>query len=161
MDPAERRKMREQMMEERQQLQDEINEATEEIVRQFERRLRRQVEVARDLTRISPVAAYVYACTDLGGTGVRYERRLIAEIRAYQRQFVRYVEEKIGEDSTVSWWGGTDENYSIDDMPVFTYRTEPLEERMAARGTDILLLVLFGVIFFLLSFLSFLRTDIT
>ena len=162
MTPSERQEMRKKMREGREELQAEINKATEEEVRNFERQLRRQVDVARNISRVSPVAAYVYANTDIGVTGVRHEQQLVNELRAYQRQFSRYVEEKSGDGGGGGFWGGSnDEDYSIDDMPVFTYKAEELEGRLAARTTDILLLVIFVVLFFMLAFVSFLRTDIT
>lgn len=160
--PAQRQEQRRQMMLAREELQAEINKATEEIIRNFERQLRRQVDTARHLTRLSPVAAYVYANTDIGETGVRHEQRLIDGLRAYQRQFARYVEEKNQNDSGGLFWGDSSPvAYSIDDLPEFEYRAESLGERLASRAVDILLLVVFGVLFFMGAFVSFLRTDIT
>ena len=162
MTPSERQELRKKMREGREELQAEINKATEEVVRDFERQLRWQVDVARNISRASPVAAYVYANTDIGETGVRHEQQLVNELRVYQRQFSRYVEEKSGDGGGGGFWGGgNDEDYSIDDMPVFTYKAEDLEGRLAARTTDILLLAIFAVLFFMLAFVSFLRTDIT
>ena len=161
MSDAERQEMRQKRREVREQLQADINKATEEVIRDFERQLSRQVDIARNLTRLSPVATYVYANTDIGETGVRHEQQLVNELRAYQRQFSRYVDEKSGDEGGGSWGGSRNEDYSIEDMPVFSYRSENLEGRLAARTTDILLLGVFGVLFFMLAFVSFLRMDIT
>jgi ABC-2 type transport system permease protein len=160
----ERQELRRQMMQRREELQLEINKATEEIVRDFERQLQRQVDVTRHLTRVSPVAAYVYANTDIGVTGVRHEQQLVNSLRAYQREFSRYVDEKLEESGGGGgfFWGDNDSgNYSIADMPVFKYREEGLEARLEARTTDVLLLGVFAVLFFMVAFASFLRTDIT
>ena len=161
MSQAERQEMRQQMMKAREELQTGINKATEEVIRDFERQLSRQVDIARNLTRLSPVATYVYANTDIGETGVRHEQQLVNDLRAYQRQFSRYVDEKSGDEGGGFWGGSRNEDYSIDDMPVFTFRSENLEGRLAARTTDILLLGVFAVLFFMLAFVSFLRMDIT
>jgi ABC-type transport system involved in multi-copper enzyme maturation permease subunit len=161
--PAQRQERRQQMTAARDELQAEINKATEEVIRDFERQLRLQVDVARNLTRLSPVAAYVYANTDIGETGVRHEQQLVDELRMYQRQFARYVEEKNASNGGggMFWGDANQENYSIDDMPVFSYRAEGLEGRLAARTVDMALLAVFGVAFFMAAFVSFLRTDIT
>ena len=146
----------------REQLQAAVNEATEEVIRDFERQLRQQIEVARTITRLSPVAAFVYANTDIGETGVRHERQLVNDLRQYQRQFARYVAEKREGSSGGGDFGfGEDDDYDIDDMPVFQQREDDLSDRLAARAVDILLLAVFAVLFFMAAFVSFLRTDIT
>jgi ABC-type transport system involved in multi-copper enzyme maturation permease subunit len=164
MSREERAEMRRKMVEGREQLQSAINRATEQTIRDFERQLNNQVEVARTITRISPVATYVYANTDIGVTGVRNEQQLINSLRAYQRQFSRYIDEKIEESGGGGmFWGGNndDQEYSIGDMPVFDYKPEELGMRLEVRSTDVLLLVVFAVLFFMLAFVSFLRTDIS
>ena len=163
MSDAERQDFRKKMMVARDELQAGINKATEEIISDFERQLRWQVDIARNLSRLSPVAAYVYANTDIGETGVRHEQQLANGLRRYQREFARYVEEKTAASGGGGgfWGGSADEDYSIDDMPVFTSRQESLEGRLAARTTDVLLLGVFAILFFMIAFVSFLRTDIT
>ena len=162
MSDEQRRELREEMHLAREKLQTDIIAASEKIIRDFERQLRRQMDTARNLTRISPVAAYVYANTDIGETGVRHEQQLINGLRAYQRQFSLYVDEKSGDGGGDFGWGQAQgEEYSIEDMPVFSFRAESLEGRLAARSTDILLLLIFAVLFLMLAFVSFLRTDIT
>jgi len=106
MSDEQRRELREEMQHAREKLQADINVASEKIIRDFERQLRRQMDTARNLTRISPVAAYVYANTDIGETGVRHEQQLINGLRAYQRQFSLYVDEKSG-DGGGDFGGGT------------------------------------------------------
>jgi hypothetical protein len=142
------------MNEARTVLQTQVNQATEDIVRDFERQLRRQVDVACHLTRVSPVASYVYASTDLAETGVRREQALVDGLRRYQRQFVQYVQEK-----TVD--GDDEASYTVADLPVFSPPVEAVAARLAARSTDVLLLAVYAVLFFMLAFVSFLRTDIT
>ncbi|MEW6752356.1 MAG: ABC transporter permease subunit [Candidatus Latescibacterota bacterium] len=159
--PAERQQFRQQMSAAREKLQADVNEATEEVVRDFEGQLRRQVDVARTLTRLSPVAAYVYANTDIGETGVRHEQHLVSALRIYQREFGQYLHEKTAGQDAGPWWGGADEDYSVADMPAFSYREERLEGRLVSRTTDIVLLAVSCVLFFMLAFASFLRMDVT
>jgi hypothetical protein len=161
MSQEQRRQLRQEMQQAREELQANINAVTEKIVRDFERQLQRQMDTARNLTRLSPVATYVYANTDIGATGVRHEQQLVNGLRAYQRQFSRYVEEKSSDGGGGFRGGGEDEDYSIEDMPVFSFRPESIEGRLAERSTDILLLVMYSVLFIMLAFVSFLRMDIT
>ena len=144
-----------QRREQRDQLQQDVNKVSSEIISDFETRLRRQTDMARVLTRISPVACFVFANTDLGATGVRHEERLISSLRQYQRQFASYVAEQ-----TEAAAGGGGE-YEIDDLPDFRYRTDGLAERLDARFVDVLLLALFAVAFFMAAFVSFLRSEVS
>ena len=157
-----RARFRRERTEAREQLTAAVNEATEKVIRDFERQLRQQIEVARTITRLSPVAAFVYANTDIGETGVRHERRLVNGLREYQHQFARYVAEKQEGSSGGSDFGfGEEEDYDIEDLPVFQQREDALSARLAARSIDILLLAVFAILFFMAAFVSFLRTDIT
>lgn len=151
-----------QMNQKREELQAAVNEASEEVIRDFERQLRRQIDVARTITRLSPVAAYVYANTDIGETGVRHERQLVSGLREYQRQLSQYIDEKQGDGGGggFPFGGSQDEDYNIDDLPVFEPDSEMLSGRVAARTTDILLLGIYAVLFFMTAFVSFLRADI-
>ncbi len=155
MTAAQRSEFFRQRREQRDQLQQDVNKVSAEIISDFEARLRRQTDMARVLTRISPVACFVFANTDLGATGVRHEERLIGSLRQYQRQFASYVAEQ-GEASAS---GG--EEYDIDDLPDFRYRADGLQERLDARFVDVLLLALFAVAFFMAAFVSFLRGEVS
>ena len=159
MTPAQRADWYRERQERRDELRKEIYEVSEEVIRDFEQRLRWQIDVARTITRLSPVAAYAYANTDIGETGVRHERHLVNALRVYQRQFTRYLAEQ--EESQDRMDPGEEEAYNIDSMPVFAFRPESLEDRLSARTVDALLLVVFAVLFFMGAFVLFLRTDIT
>jgi ABC-type transport system involved in multi-copper enzyme maturation permease subunit len=164
MSQEERAAFFQEVQQKRADLRRTVNEASEEVISDFEQRLRRQIDVARTLTRLSPVASYAYANTDIGETGVRHQRNLVNGLRTYQRDFARYVEEKIeaeGGGGDGFFGGSQDGEYDIEDMPVFTHRAEELAGRLASRTTDVLLLVVFSVLFFMGAFISFLRTDIT
>ena len=154
MTASERSEFFRQRREQRDQLQQDVNKVSAEIISDFETRLRRQTDMARVLTRISPVACFVFANTDLGATGVRHEERLIGSLRQYQRQFARYVAAKTEAAA------GSEEEYEIDDLPDFRYRSDGLGERLDSRFVDVLLLALFTVAFFMAAFVSFLRGEV-
>ena len=141
-------------------MQKDINKVTAEVVRDFESRLSQQTDVARVLTRVSPVASFVYANTDIGATGVLHEERLVNHLRTYQREFVRYVSEQTQGQGGFGWDGGGGDDYTVDDLPSFDYHNDDLGVRLDARIVDVLLLVLFAVTFFMAAFVSFLRSDV-
>ena len=88
-----------------------------------------------------------------------HKRNLVNGLRAYQRQFSRYILEQKAD--AVGFGDQEDEDYGIDDMPVFKFRAESLAGRLTARTTDVLLLVVLAVMFFMAAFVLFLRTGIT
>jgi hypothetical protein len=76
---------------------------------------------------------------------MRHERYLANGLRAYQRQLSRYILEQ--QADAVGFGDQEDEDYRIDDMPVFKLRAESLAGRLTARTTDVLLLAVFAVLF--------------
>jgi len=137
-----------------------MNEAGKEVMEQFERQSNTQLEVAQGLSRISPVASYIYAATDLAGTGVRAEQRLRDVLKRYQQDFKAYVARKTEEQKKKGrsmWERG---EFDLSDMPVFQYTPGPISERLSGALTDIALLAIFTILFFLAAFLSFLRRDV-
>jgi len=117
MTPEQRAEFFQQRQQRREELRQQLNKISEEVISDFEQRLRRQIDVARTLTRLSPVASYAYANTDIGETGVRHERNLLNALRTYQRQFTHYILEH--QESVADFGGEQEEEYRIDDMPVF------------------------------------------
>ena len=154
MSAAERSAFFRDRRQQRDQLQKDVNEVSAEIISDFENRLGRQTDMARMLTRVSPVACFVYASTDIGATGVRHEERLVGSLRNFQRQFASYVAERM---ETVDG----EEEYGIDELPEFHFRTDGLQERLDSRFVDVLLLALFAVALFMAAFVSFLRGDVS
>ena len=160
MSPAERSAFFADLRVQREKMQKEVNKIAADVVRDFESRLARQTDVARLLTRVSPVASFVYANTDIGATGVRHEERLVKYLRTYQREFARFDSEQTEGQGGFGWDGGGSDDYSVEDLPFFDYRTDDLGVRLDSRIVDILLLVLFAVAFFMAAFVSFLRSDV-
>ncbi|MCK5734456.1 MAG: ABC transporter permease subunit [Candidatus Latescibacteria bacterium] len=154
------------IQEEREKLRQEVMKEEERIVRDFERKLDRQIEVARNLSRLSPIASYTYTSTDIGGTGVEKEHHLKKSMKQYQSALREYVRAKIEEETARTggghpWRVRRDEDYDVSDLPIFNYVPEQLSKRVSMRMTDFLLLVAFAVLFFMAAFVSFLRADVT
>jgi len=137
-----------------------MNEASDRALENFDRKVRAQENVTKTLSRISPIASYTYAATDISGTGTAAEQRLRDALKRYQQEFKDYIAGKVAEmkEKNVSMWSR--QGYDISDMPFFRYTEAPLSERLSQALTDITLLVLFAILFFMAAFLSFLRKDV-
>ena len=107
----------------------------------------RLVALSKNINRISPVASFVYAATEIAGTG-------IGEEGAFKREIVRYKDSLI--DRTLA-----DPDKGTADSPAFRYAYRPLGDVLAAGALfDIAWLAACGILFFALSYLAFIRYDV-
>jgi ABC-type transport system involved in multi-copper enzyme maturation permease subunit len=107
----------------------------------------RLVNLSKAVNRISPVAGFVYAATEIAGTG-------IGEEGAFKREVVRYKNAVIDGMLASRGAGGAE-------APAFRYVYRPLEI-ILARGAlfDAAWLVIFNVLFFALSYAAFVKYDV-
>lgn len=107
----------------------------------------RLVNLSKNINRISPVASFVYAATEIAGTG-------IGEEGAFKSEVVRYKNAVLGKRLASP-------DLKSSEYPAFLYRYRPLG-RVLARGAlfDTTWLAAFGVLFFALSYLAFVRYDV-
>jgi ABC-type transport system involved in multi-copper enzyme maturation permease subunit len=143
------------------QLQEETNRVAERNWVGFERELNRQINVAKMISRLSPVSSYVYIVTDVAGTGVRQQLHFAAALREYQKVFRQYINDKTkGVGGRIRFFGGREPEYDISDMPVFNYVEESVAARLAGSLLDLAMLGVEAILFFMAAFVSFLRVDV-
>jgi len=107
----------------------------------------RLVALSKNINRISPVASFVYAATEIAGTG-------IGEEGAFKREVVRYKDGLI--DRTLA-----SPDTGVADTPAFRYAYRPLGDVLASGALfDIAWLAAGGILFFALSYLAFIRYDV-
>ena len=107
----------------------------------------RLVALSKNINRVSPVASFVYAATEIAGTG-------IGEEGAFKREIVRYKNGII--DRMLA-----SPDAKAADAPAFRYTYRPLD-RVLAGGVlfDIAWLAACGILFFALSYVAFVRYDV-
>jgi ABC-type transport system involved in multi-copper enzyme maturation permease subunit len=107
----------------------------------------RLVALSKNINRVSPVASFVYAVTEIAGTG-------IGEEGAFKREVVRYKDGLIDRMLAAPDTG-------LADAPAFRYAYRPLGDVLAAGALfDIAWLAACGILFFALSYLAFIRYDV-
>jgi len=107
----------------------------------------RLVALSKNINRISPVASFVYAATEIAGTG-------IGEEGAFKREVVRYKDGLI--DRTLA-----SPDAGVADTPAFRYAYRPLGDVLTSGALfDIAWLAACGILFFALSYLAFIRYDV-
>ncbi|MFC1735561.1 ABC transporter permease subunit [Candidatus Hydrogenedentota bacterium] len=122
--------------------------------------LHHQVNVARQVSRLSPVASFVYVSTDLAATGLQKHFDHLDAVRNYQETFREYVDDRIERRNKIWRETGEDPGYSIDNMPEFDYRPPSVRDRLLTNLVDMAALAIQAMIFFMASFLVFVRKDL-
>jgi ABC-type transport system involved in multi-copper enzyme maturation permease subunit len=120
-----------------------------------------QTALARTISMLSPLPTFTYMATDLSSTGLRNASYFDRVSGAWDRDFWDYARKRIAElqakDPATDWW-----NTAVDmsDRPRFEYREEGLGGRVQAALPGFLLLAGYGLVFFVLAYVSFLRYDV-
>lgn len=124
----------------------------------------RQIQTARSLTRISPAAIVQYAFEGLAGTGLPRHLDFITQTRQYAKQFRQFLIDTDRADPASPHAVGIPEGTSqkpvnFDAVPKFEDQHRFRVDFNAAI-IDFLLLILFLLVLFVGTFLSFLRMEI-
>ena len=133
----------------------ETKSLDEHIDQQF-----RQVQLARDLTQISPIATFQYAMEGLANTGIVSYMNFVKQARRYRQTFIDFIktEDRSDPESLHIYpvkEGLSQKPVDPDAVPVF-------EEQIFYRSvlSQVGLLVLFNLLFFIVAQVSFLMSEI-
>ena len=122
-------------------------------------RLQVQIELTQNLARLSPSASYLFAATRLAGTGPVLAGYFDQSMARYQDEYGRFRRElyhaTIGNNPQDGDW------LRSEDMPRFFVTLEKATDSLDAALFDILLLLVFNALFFMLAYAFFLRYDVT
>ena len=156
----------------RARLYDAITEGKNKIVDEHVNKAIAQVAIGRQFTRISPTEIYKQACETIAGTSIKRFSKLRHQIGNYQADLKEFVRSKDAEDpeslhliyeeeSTANWWKTMSHKpVDFDTVPKFQERDLALGQSLKLAIWNIGLLVLFNLVFFTASFVSFLRYDV-
>ena len=123
-----------------------------------------QIHLARQITRISPTAIYRYVLESMSNTGFERHRDFIADVRMHRNIFWEYIksEDQRDPDSLHVYFvreGLSDKPASFDAAPRFTENLS-LADSLQDALLNIAILTLFAVLFFMATYISFLRRDV-
>ena len=167
-----RSRMRQVSRDERRQLRDEarqrISSETDKLMADYLEKVDAQIEVSILLARISPSANYVYATAGLAGSGLNDFSGLRQYIQRYRDEFVGWLREEQqrrnreaeGISDPSERQEITDAPVDPDDLPQYAPPRGSLGHVLVAAQTDLLILLMFNVIFFLGAYMKFLRYDL-
>jgi ABC-type transport system involved in multi-copper enzyme maturation permease subunit len=136
------------------------DEALGRIDALYENQRRVQAEIARNISRFSPVSCFVHIMAELSNTG-------FAEYRAWQEtrsRFKQAIDRDISSKSSMIGFGhlyvgggGIDRKAPA---PKVEYKPVLFGEVAAATWPDVVILIIFGFVFFAGSYVTFLKYDV-
>lgn len=114
----------------------------------YRNKFNRLVRLSKNINRISPVSSFVYAVTDLAGTGIGEEANLKRAVISYNNSIFPELLAPASDRESSQY-------------PAFNYRYRDLSE-VFARGTlfDMSWLIFFNILFFALSYMAFVKYDV-
>ena len=133
----------------------ETKSINEHINQQF-----RQVQLARDLTQISPIATFQYAMEGLANTGIGSYMNFVKQARRYRQTFIDFIKTEDQSDPESLHIYPVKEGLS--QKPVDPDAVPVFQEQISYRSvlSQIGLLVLFNLLFFIMAQVSFLISEI-
>ena len=126
------------------------------INEQFQKEMDAQIRLAQYLSRISPLASFTYAVTDLAGTGIRGRSSFDDLLPDYRQEITKFGIDKYLELFATEEWDW--DHYNVEGYPKLESPESRLQDRV--NFLDILGLGVWAVVFFMGAYLSFLRYDV-
>ena len=123
-----------------------------------------QIQLARSVTRISPVAIVQHLLEAFAGTGFERHQQFVENVQRYAREYREFVGDMDRADPDSPHIIGIREGMSKkpispESIPIFE-DTLSLSRDFNTAAVDLLLLVLFFVVFFSGAYLAFVRVEI-
>ena len=155
-------------------LGEEMQKTEQKVEESYLSKIQGQTRWSGIAARISPLTSFNLAAFDLAAAGIAQEARFVDALKAYsqtwqtyseekQKAWREYMEQQRSSDGSVFFVSGEMEQLrrvDLTDYPRFEFAHMPLLERLAEIYLDVLFLVVWNILFFMLAYLSFLRYDI-
>ena len=121
----------------------------------------RQAKLTRQISSFSPASVYWHATAILSGTDLDSHLRFLDEVRQYRYELIHFLREQNAYESEA--WYNPEAFKKIDtgDIPLFRERPQSLSAILSRMSFNVGVLMLLNVVFFLLTYLLFLRSDVS
>ncbi len=142
------------------QLRVEAADKAEKILNKPAEERERNAKFADALSRISFADTYHFAVGTIAGTDRQRYNDFIESSRAYKREIVAYLKDKKAFSSR-AWFSNDKGNAELTDLPVFQHRRLSISESLSRASMDILILLAWNIVLFMVAYVSFLRYDLS
>ncbi len=130
----------------------------------LDRRTDRQIAFSRWLARISPYGSFAIAAAELADEGVEAKQAFLKQAAGYHSRFMEYAYDE--HQKTLQYYIEHDTHPGpwferrTDDIPRFTYQPGQGISYLGTVAVDFGLLAGMAVLFFMISYMKFLRYDV-
>lgn len=121
----------------------------------------RQAKLTQQISSFSPAAVYWHATAILAGTDLDSHLRFLDEARQYRRELIRYLRDESAFGSEAWYNPEAFTKIGANDIPLFRKNPVSLSAIFSRMSFNIGVLMLLNVIFFLFTYLLFLRSDVS
>ena len=142
------------------QLRAEYADKAEELLNKPAEQRERNVKFADALSRVSFAEAYHFAVGTIAGTDRQHYNDFIQNARAYKREIVEYLKDKKAFSSR-AWFSNDQGPAELTDLPVFEHQRLSLSESFSRASVDILILLAWNIVLFMVAYVSFLRYEMS
>jgi len=135
-------------------------EKADKIRRDLSAKAVKQSTFAKNIACISPYTNFVYVATDLSGTGlgsINYFGNFSGE---YFSLFWDYIGKKVQEATQKDPTFDTNSFLDISNRPRFSFKEEPLKNRLYGVLPYWGVLIFFNILFFIGAFVKFIKYDV-
>ena len=142
------------------QLRVEYANKAEAILNKPSEERERNAKFADMISRISFADTYDFAVGTIAGTDRRSYNDFIQNSRAYKREIVEYLRDREAFSSR-AWFSDDKGAAELTDLPVFQHQRLSLSESLSRAAIDILILLAWNIVLFMVAYVSFLRYDMS
>ena len=142
------------------QLRVEYADKAEEILNKPVEQRERNMKFADALSRVSFAEVYHFAVGTIAGTDRQHYNDFIQNARAYKREIVEYLKDKKAFSSR-AWFSNDQGPAELTDLPVFEHKWLSLSESFSRASVDILILLAWNIVLFMVAYVSFLRYEMS
>ena len=135
-----------------------IEEQNAVVERDYQTRMRQQQRLAVNLSRVSPASALMFASMSLARTGVSEHERFLNSVKTYKPAFSKWINKKISNSQAPE--PGQQTKLDLGDMPQHEFKPEEFSESMVRMLPDLFLMAFLIILFFVGSYVSFIRYDV-
>ncbi|MDE0297373.1 MAG: ABC transporter permease subunit [Candidatus Poribacteria bacterium] len=121
----------------------------------------RQAKLTQQISSFSPASVYWYATAVLTETDLESHLRFLDEVRNYRNELIRYLRDQKAFDSEAWYNPKAFKKIDAGDIPLFREHPESLLTILSRISIYVGLLVLLNLVFFLLTCMLFLRSDVS
>ena len=120
----------------------------------------RQAKLTQQISSFSPASVYWHATAILTGTDLDSHLRFLDDARQYRLELIRYLRDQNAFESEAWYNLEAFKKINTGDIPIFRERPESLSAILSRMSLSVGVLILLNVVFFLLTYLLFLKSDV-